>query len=170
VRDSTSIKDYQDYIARNPKGTFVPLAKARIVGLRAAAAESIRTPAATQEAEDLLALTPTDRVELLRRLGAQNFFEGLPNGDPFTEEARRAIERWQLARTYPATGYLNKQQFDRLMSESPYVARPKLAPRKAERPSPEKRAPKRKDAKVINPVLRWHHRIPPATPLAPPPQ
>jgi hypothetical protein len=154
IRDSNTIKGFQDYIARHPGGVFVALARARITTLRDAAAAPVREFAASQETEDRLELSPADRIELLRRLGARNFFDGLPNGAPFDEEARGAIKRWQAASAFPASGYLDKRQFDKLMSESPNVARPKIAPRKAEHPAPEKRTPTTKEGLVIHPVWR----------------
>jgi hypothetical protein len=40
------------------------------------------------------------------------------------------------------------------MTESPNVAQPKIAPRKAERPAPEKRTPTKKEDLIILPVWR----------------
>jgi hypothetical protein len=55
---------------------------------------------------------------------------------------------------WPLGGHLDKRQFDKLMTESPNVAQPKIAPRKAERPAPEKRTPTKKEDLIILPVCR----------------
>jgi hypothetical protein len=143
VRSSNRIEDFEGYLERFPKGGFAGIARMMLGMLK-----DVTTAPATPETEAALDLTPTDRIELLRRLGAQDFFDGLPEGGEFSEEARGAITRWQRARKVTASGYFNKLQFDKLMSE------PRNVVRGSERPTTsEKRAPA--EAKFISPVLRW---------------
>jgi hypothetical protein len=137
ARRAGKIASIQSYLDRFPNGRFAGTAKTLLTKLRAA---PIRTAAASQETEAALALTPTDRTEILRRLGAQGYFDGLPNGAEFDDDARGAIGRWQGARELTESGYLNRLQFDKLMSEPRNVVRRGTAPpaetRRTERTGP----------------------------------
>jgi len=71
---------------------------------------------ATQETEDQIGLNKGKRRDLQRgltRLG----FDTKVNGK-FDESTRAVIARWQAARDYPKTGFLNKLQHQALLTES----------------------------------------------------
>ena len=77
---------------------------------------AIATDEATQGTEDRIGLTKTKRREVQRgltRLG----FDTKVNGK-FDESTRAAIARWQGARGYPNTGFLNTLQHDALVAEA----------------------------------------------------
>ncbi len=69
----------------------------------------------TQETEDRIGLNKAKRRDVQRgltRLG----FDTKPNGK-FDEPTRAVISRWQAARGYPETGFLNMTQHTALQSE-----------------------------------------------------
>jgi hypothetical protein len=105
---------------------------------------------ASPETEQALSLTPADRIEILRRLGAQDFFDGLPDGAAFDAGARGALERWQRARDLAPSGYLNRLQFDKLMAESPNVVR-----RAVDSPAATPRSPAADPLQPFAPVWRF---------------
>jgi peptidoglycan hydrolase-like protein with peptidoglycan-binding domain len=75
---------------------------------------------ASQETEDLIGLDKAKRRHLQRgltRLG----FDTKANGR-FDEPTRAVIARWQAARGYPGTGFLNTEQHTALRAEIASVA------------------------------------------------
>jgi hypothetical protein len=70
---------------------------------------------ATQETEDRIGLDKTKRRYLQRGLTRLGFDTKL-NGK-FDEPTRAIISRWQAARGYPATGFLNVVQYEALRAE-----------------------------------------------------
>jgi peptidoglycan hydrolase-like protein with peptidoglycan-binding domain len=73
------------------------------------------TDEATQETEDQIGLDKSKRRNMQRgltRLG----FDTKVNGK-FDEATRAAITRWQAARGYPKTGFLNTLQHEALLTE-----------------------------------------------------
>jgi peptidoglycan hydrolase-like protein with peptidoglycan-binding domain len=75
---------------------------------------------ATQETEDQIGLNRRKRRDVQRRL-TRIGFDTKVNGK-FDEGTRAAITRWQAARGYPATGFLNAPQHESLLTESASVA------------------------------------------------
>ncbi|MEO8320690.1 MAG: peptidoglycan-binding domain-containing protein [Bradyrhizobium sp.] len=71
---------------------------------------------ATQETEDQIGLNKGKRRDVQRRLTGLGF-DTKVNGR-FGESTRAVITRWQAARGYPKTGFLNKLQHQALMTES----------------------------------------------------
>ena len=71
---------------------------------------------ATQETEDQIGLDRGKRRDVQRRLTRIGFHTKI-NGK-FGDETRAAITRWQAARGYPTTGFLNASQHDALLTES----------------------------------------------------
>jgi Putative peptidoglycan binding domain len=71
---------------------------------------------ATQEAEDQIGLNKAKRRDVQRRLTGLGFDTKI-NGR-FDEQTRAVITRWQAARGYPGTGFLNTQQHQALLTES----------------------------------------------------
>src|SRR5207249_5450773 len=73
------------------------------------------TDEATQLTEDQIGLDKGQRRDVQRRLNGLGFdtkVTGL-----FNDETRNVIKRWQAARGYPSSGYLNKLQHKALLSE-----------------------------------------------------
>src|SRR6266852_5231679 len=66
------------------------------------------TDEATQQTEDQIGLDRRKRRDVQRRLTGLGF-DTKVNGK-FDESTRSVIKRWQAARNYPATGYLNQLQ------------------------------------------------------------
>jgi peptidoglycan hydrolase-like protein with peptidoglycan-binding domain len=75
---------------------------------------------ATQETEDQIGLDKGKRRDVQRRLTSLGFHIKV-NGR-FDESTRSAITRWQAARGYPGTGFLNPLQQQVLLTESASAA------------------------------------------------
>jgi len=71
---------------------------------------------ATQETEDKIGLDKAKRRDVQRRLTRLGF-DAKVNGR-FDEPTRAVIARWQAARGYPNTGFLNTLQHQALLTES----------------------------------------------------
>ena len=71
---------------------------------------------ATQETEDRIGLDKGKRRDVQRRLTGLGF-DTRVNGK-FDEKTRAVIARWQAARGYPGTGFLNTTQHQALLTES----------------------------------------------------
>jgi peptidoglycan hydrolase-like protein with peptidoglycan-binding domain len=71
---------------------------------------------ATQETEDLIGLDKRKHRDVQRRLTHLGF-DTQVNGK-FDEATRAVITRWQAARGYPKTGFLNTLQYEALLNES----------------------------------------------------
>jgi peptidoglycan hydrolase-like protein with peptidoglycan-binding domain len=83
---------------------------------QAAPAEQATQEEATQETEDRIGLDKRKRRDVQRRLTRLGF-DTRANGR-FDAPTRAVIERWQAARGYPKTGYLNTLQHQALVTES----------------------------------------------------
>jgi len=79
---------------------------------------------ATQETEDQIGLDKAKRRDVQRRLTALGF-DTKVNGR-FDKRTRAVITRWQAARGYPKTGFLDTQQHQALLTESVSEARASL--------------------------------------------
>jgi len=71
---------------------------------------------ATQETEDQIGLNKAKRRDVQRRLTGLGF-DTRVNGR-FDASTRAVITRWQAARGYPGTGFLNTLQHQALLTES----------------------------------------------------
>jgi peptidoglycan hydrolase-like protein with peptidoglycan-binding domain len=74
------------------------------------------TDEATQQTEDQIGLDKRKRRDVQRRLTRLGF-DTKVNGK-FDESTRAVIRRWQEARGYPGTGFLNTLQHQALLTES----------------------------------------------------
>ena len=83
--------------------------------LSASADPATFTDEATQETEDQIGLDKRKRRDVQRRLTGLGFDTRL-NGR-FDESTRAVIARWQAARGYPKTGFLNTLQNKALLTE-----------------------------------------------------
>ena len=88
------------------------------------------TEAATQETEDRIGLDKRKRRDVQRRLTGLGF-DTRVNGK-FDKSTRAVITRWQAARDYPSTGYLNAAQHQALLSESASTAQASVSEKSAE--------------------------------------
>ena len=126
VKASNKIEELNAYVTSYPNGQFKPLAQARIAALQDGAAPATRnlstgvdpatfTDQADQTSEDQLGLDKGQRRDVQRRLTGLGFDTKVSG--KFDEDTRSVITRWQTARGYPATGYLNALQHKALQSE-----------------------------------------------------
>jgi peptidoglycan hydrolase-like protein with peptidoglycan-binding domain len=113
-------------LAAYPSGQFKSLALARLAALENGPATTTRNLSAgvdpatfTEEAnlttEDQIGLDRGQRRDVQRRLNALGFDTKLTG--KFDEATRAVITRWQAARGYPRSGYLNKLQHKALLGE-----------------------------------------------------
>jgi hypothetical protein len=109
-----------------PNGQFKAIALARIATLQDGPSTTTRnltagvdpatfTDEATQVTEDQIGLNKGQRRDVQRRLTGLGF-DTKVNGT-FDEMTRAVIKRWQAARGYISTGFLNKLQHKALQSE-----------------------------------------------------
>ena len=78
------------------------------------------TDEATQETEDRIGLDKRKRRDVQRGLTRLGF--DIKASGRFDERTRAVILRWQAARDYPATGFLNAPQYQALRTESASAA------------------------------------------------
>jgi hypothetical protein len=126
IKDSNKPEELNAYLTNYPNGTFKSLALARIASLQDGPSSTTRnlsaavdpltfTEQADQTTEDQLALGRSQRRDVQRRLTGLGFDTKI-NGK-FDEETRSVITRWQAARGYPKSGFLNRLQLMALQSE-----------------------------------------------------
>jgi hypothetical protein len=126
IKDSNKPEELNAYLTNYPNGTFKPLALARIASLQDGPSTTTRnlttgidpstfTQEADQTAEDQIGLDKNQRRDVQRRLNGLGF-DTKVNGR-FDEATRAVITRWQAARGYPKTGFLNTLQHKALQSE-----------------------------------------------------
>jgi hypothetical protein len=102
IKDSNKPEELNAYLTNYPNGQFKSLALTF-------------SDAADQTAEDQIGLDRGQRRDLQRRLTALGF-DTRVNGK-FDEQTRAVIARWQAARGYPKTGFINALQLKALQSE-----------------------------------------------------
>ena len=88
--------------------------------LVASADPAIVADEATQETEDRIGLDKAKRRGVQRRMTRLGFDTKI-NGK-LDDPTRAVIARWQAARGYPRTGFLNEMQYQALLTESVSVA------------------------------------------------
>jgi uncharacterized caspase-like protein len=127
VKDSRKVEELNAYVTNYPNGAFKPLALTRIAKLQGGDTSpdatrnltvdtSSLSDEADQVAEDQIRLDRGNRRDVQRRLTKLGFDVHV-NGK-FDDETRNVIKRWQAARGYPSTGFLNKAQHTALISEN----------------------------------------------------
>ena len=92
---------------------------------------------ATQETEDQIGLDKGKRRDVQRRLTRLGF-DTKVNGR-FDKPTRAVITRWQAARGYPKTGFLDTLQHQALLTESVSAARASLSSDKSDDDRPARR-------------------------------
>jgi len=132
VKDSRKPEELNAYITNYPNGQFKTLALSRIAALESGGSTETRekadmtrnltavdpatfTEESSQLTEDQIGLDRGQRRDVQRRLTGLGF-DTKVNG-VFNDDTRSVIRRWQAARGYPVTGYLNKLQHKALLTE-----------------------------------------------------
>ena len=126
VKESNKPEELNAYLSSYPNGQFKSLALARIAALENGPSTTTRnisagvdpatfTEDSNQVTEDQIGLDKGQRRDVQRRLNGLGFDNKVSG--KFDDETRTVIKRWQAARSYPTTGYLNKLQHKALLSE-----------------------------------------------------
>jgi hypothetical protein len=126
IKDSNKPEELNAYVSKYPDGQFKALALARIAAIENGPSTTTRnlttgvdpatfTDDASQVTEDQIGLDRGQRRDVQRRLNGLGFDTKVTG--KFDDATRAVIERWQAARGYPKTGYLNKLQHKALLSE-----------------------------------------------------
>ncbi|MEH2517846.1 putative caspase-like protein [Bradyrhizobium sp. AZCC 1610] len=148
IKDSNKPEELNAYLSNYPNGQFRSLALSRIASLESGAKDATRNlstgidPAtfkeeANQTTEDQIGLDKGQRRDVQRRLTGLGFDTKVSG--QFDQATRGVITRWQAARGYPKSGYLNRLQHKALLTE--IVAAAPTASSDEERPAPKRRAP-----------------------------
>jgi hypothetical protein len=128
IKDSNKPEELNAYLLKYPNGQFKSIATARLAALQthgasqttAAPAMAPIDPALTSTessaaTEDVLSLDRNEVKVIQRRLTALGF--DASDSGKFTDDTRKAITRWQTARGYYQSGYLNRLQHQALLKE-----------------------------------------------------
>jgi peptidoglycan hydrolase-like protein with peptidoglycan-binding domain len=126
IKDSNKPEELNAYISSYPNGQFKSLALARIASLESGQSTATRnltagidpatfTENSNQTTEDQIGLDKGQRRDVQRRLTGLGFDTKVTG--QFDEATRAVITRWQAARGYPKSGYLNKLQHKALLTE-----------------------------------------------------
>jgi hypothetical protein len=126
IKDSNKPEELNAYLTNYPNGTFKSLALTRIASLQDGPSTTTRnlstgvdpatfTEESSQVTEDQLGLDKAQRRDVQRRLTGVGFDTRVTG--KFDEATRAVIMRWQAARGYPRTGFLNTLQHKALQSE-----------------------------------------------------
>ena len=127
VKDSNKPEELNAYLTSYPNGAFKALALGRIAKLQdngqpsatrnltSAVDPDTFTQEADQTSEDQIGLDRSQRRDVQRRLTGLGFDTKVTG--VFNDDTRVVIKRWQAARGYPVTGYLNRLQHKALLGE-----------------------------------------------------
>jgi hypothetical protein len=126
VKESNKPEELNAYLTNYPNGQFKSLALARIASLENGPSTATRnlttgidpatfTEDSNQTTEDQIGLDKGQRRDVQRRLTGLGFDTRVSG--KFDDSTRAVITRWQAARGYPKTGFLNKLQHKALLTE-----------------------------------------------------
>jgi uncharacterized caspase-like protein len=126
VKESNKPEELNAYLTNYPNGQFKSLALARIAALENGPSTTTRnlttgvdpatfTEQADQTSEDQIGLDKGQRRDVQRRLNGLGFDNKVTG--KFDDQTRAVITRWQAARGYPKSGFLNKLQHKALLAE-----------------------------------------------------
>src|SRR6202140_381002 len=126
VKESNKPEELNAYLSSYPNGQFKSLALARIASLENGPSTTTRnlttgvdpatfTQEANQTTEDQIGLEKGQRRDVQRRLNGLGFDTKVTG--KFDDATRAVITRWQAARGYPQSGFLNKLQHKALLTE-----------------------------------------------------
>jgi uncharacterized caspase-like protein len=144
IKDSNKPEELNAYLTNYPNGEFKSIALARIASLENGPSTTTRnlstgvdpatfTEEASQTTEDQIGLDKGQRRDVQRRLTDLGF-DTKVNGK-FDDATRTVITRWQAARGYPTSGFLNTLQHKALLSEIVSTAKMSSGDDTDERPS-----------------------------------
>lgn len=125
VKDSDKPEELNAYLTKYPNGQFKTLALARLAEIKNGPSTTSRdlsavdpktfTADADQSTEDQLHLDRGQRRDVQRRLTRLGFRTRITGR--LDDRTRDELKKWQRARGYPVTGYLNELQHNALLSE-----------------------------------------------------
>jgi len=126
VKETNKPEELNAYLSAYPNGQFKALALARLAAIQNGPSTTTRnlnagvdpatfTDEATQLTEDQIGLDKGQRRDVQRRLSGLGFDTKVTG--VFNDETRAVLKRWQAARGYPSTGFLNKLQHKAMLSE-----------------------------------------------------
>lgn len=126
VKETNKPEELNAYLSAYPNGQFKALALARLAAIQNGRSTTTRnlnagvdpatfTDDASQLTEDQIGLDKGQRRDVQRRLNGLGFDTKVTG--VFNDDTRSVLKRWQAARGYPSTGYLNKLQHKALLSE-----------------------------------------------------
>jgi Caspase domain/Putative peptidoglycan binding domain len=126
IKDSNKPEELNAYLTNYPNGEFKSIALARIASLENGPSTTTRnlttgvdpatfTEEASQTTEDQIGLDKGQRRAVQRRLTGLGFDTKVTG--KFDDSTRAVISRWQTARGYPSTGFLNNLEHKALLSE-----------------------------------------------------
>jgi hypothetical protein len=126
IKDSNKPEELNAYLTNYPNGQFKSIALSRIASLENGPSTTTRNlttgidpatfnEAANQTTEDQIGLDRNQRRDVQRRLTGLGF--DTKASGKFDESTRAVITRWQAARGYPTSGFLNKLQHKALLTE-----------------------------------------------------
>ncbi|HKU09107.1 MAG TPA: caspase family protein [Bradyrhizobium sp.] len=151
IKDSNKPEELKAYLTNYPNGQFRSLAQSRIASLEQGANKpdatrnlstgvdpAVYTEESSQLTEDQIGLDKGQRRDVQRRLTGLGFDTKVTG--VFNQDTRNVITRWQAARGYPKSGYLNKLQHKALLTEI-IASQPATASSDDEdKPAPRRRA------------------------------
>ena len=127
IKDSNKPEELNAYLSNYPNGQFRSLALSRIASLESGAKENATrnlttgidpatfTAESNQTTEDQIGLDKGQRRDVQRRLNGLGFDTKVTG--QFDQSTRAVINRWQAARGYTKSGYLNRLQHKALLTE-----------------------------------------------------
>src|SRR6201996_2467824 len=131
VKDSKKPEELNSYVTQYPNGQFKTLALSRMAALEngtlpkeeksdvtrnlTAVDPATFTDESSQLTEDQIGLDKGQRRDVQRRLNGLGFDTKVTG--VFNDDTRTVLKRWQAARGYPVTGFLNKLQHKALLGE-----------------------------------------------------
>jgi uncharacterized caspase-like protein len=166
IKDSNKPEELKAYLTNYPNGQFRSLAQSRIASLEQGGANkpdatrnlsagvdpAVFTEESSQLTEDQIGLDKGQRRDVQRRLNGLGFDTKVTG--VFSPDTRNVITRWQAARGYPKSGYLNKLQHKALLSE--IVATQPASASSDEEPAPRRRVQSSGGGGQAAPAPRQH--------------
>jgi hypothetical protein len=148
VKESNKPEELNAYLSNYPNGQFKSLALARIASLENGPSTATRnlttgidpatfTEDANQTTEDQIGLEKGQRRDVQRRLNGLGFDTKVTG--KFDDSTRAVITRWQAARGYPKSGFLNKLQHKALLAEIVATTQTSSSDDSGDRPAPRAR-------------------------------
>ena len=150
IKDSNKAEEFKAYLTNYPNGQFRSLAQSRVASLEqggnkadatrnlsAGVDPAVFTDESSQLTEDQIGLDKGQRRDVQRRLNGLGFDTKVTG--VFNQDTRNVITRWQAARGYPKSGFLNRLQHKALLSEI-IATQPATASSDEEKPAPRRRA------------------------------